>query len=316
MKSTPKILISLVNWYKYDDTINCVKSIWGQDYRNFEISIVDNNSPNNSYEKLKEELPEIRIIKSAENNGYAAGHKINVDYALTNEFDAIWILNSDLVVKPQSLKELVKAWSLNGNHLYGSVTLSQENPDIVDFGGGITPITGKEEFEYNLYKNVAYKDLPNDEIREVQTVEGSSIFIPLDVIIRFGFMMTDFFMYAEETDYCYRLRKSGVKTFIVKKSVVKHDNAGSFKTIKDISWIISYYRRRNFMRFMKEHYGWSNKKILNLKDNWFARLKFKLKCFLLPGFKKQNLHSYWQMKASVHAVKNIKNKTLDPIKYI
>ncbi|MDD2636963.1 MAG: glycosyltransferase family 2 protein [Bacteroidales bacterium] len=317
MKTNPKILISLVNWLKYEDTINCVKSIYELEYTSFEIAIVDNDSPNDSYKKLTEALPDIRIIKSEENNGYAAGHKINVDYAIQNNFDAIWILNSDVKLRKNTLPELISAWLQNGDHLYGSVTLSEENPDIVDFGGGLHPDNCKHKLSYNIYKGENYSDLPKPNIREVQSLEGSSIFIPLEVITKYGFMKTDFFMYGEETDYCLRLRKNGIISYLAKNSIIKHENASSFKTTdKDIKWLISYYRRRNFMRIMKSHFMWSDSEIMNESGHLINRIKFILKYYFFTNFRQQNKVSYYLLKGSKHAVKQINGKVFKPEDYL
>jgi GT2 family glycosyltransferase len=312
----PKILISLVNWYRYQDTIACIRSLKKLDYPNFTVSIVDNDSPNDSFEKLNKMFPELHIVKALKNDGYAAGHKINVEYAKAIGVQAVWILNSDLEVRPEALSELVNAWNTNGRNIYGSITLSSENPDIVDFGGGINPKENTRELVYNQYRGVLYSELPAEEIREVQTVEGSSIFIPMYILTEFGFMKRDFFMYAEETDYCYRLRMKGIKSFVVKKSIVVHKHGASFQSeTKDLSWIAAYYRRRNFMRFLIEHYGWTKKEILNKNYTTSERLKFKLKC-LNPKFKKANWKAYWLLKGTEHAVNGITGKTIDPKLYL
>ncbi|MDD3687273.1 MAG: glycosyltransferase family 2 protein [Bacteroidales bacterium] len=315
MNPSPKILISLVNWYKYDDTINCVRSIGELDYLNYEIVIVDNDSPNDSFTKLKEVLPSLHITKSLENNGYAAGHKINVDYAIKNNFDAIWILNSDVKLRKNTLSELVKAWQEKGNHLFGSVTLSQENPDIVDFGGGIDPTENSKEYIYNNFKGVSYESLPQPNIRSVQAVEGSSLFIPKDIIIKHGFMRLDFFMYAEECDYAHHLRKFRVNTYIVNSSVIIHNSASSFKLKTDIAWISEYYRTRNAMYFAKEYYHWSDEKIKSLKNiiKHYNLVYFFLKT--LP-YKGKYRKLYWRLRGSRHALKGITGKFLDPNKYV
>lgn len=315
MKTNPKILISLVNWLKYEDTINCVKSIYEFEYTSFEIAIVDNNSPNDSYKNLTEALPDIRIINSKENNGYAAGHKINVDYAIENNFDAIWILNSDVKLRKNTLPELISAWQQNGDHLYGSVTLSEENPDIVDFGGGKNPNDNPTEYLYNQYKNQPYKNLPKQNCREVQSIEGSSFFIPLEIIKKHGFMNLDYFMYAEECDYSHRLRKLGVMSFIVSSSIILHNSASSFKLQNDISWIMDYYRTRNAMRFAMNHYNWSKEKVKSLKHT-IKNPDIKYYFLSILPYKGKYKNLYWRLRGSRDALNRIYGRTIDPNNYV
>ena len=316
MKNSKKILISIVNWFKFEDTISCVNGLNKHlSYSNYKIRIIDNNSPNSSVKKLKSCLINTDIISSKDNLGYAAGHQINVDFAIKNNFDAIWILNSDLEIQKLSLTHLINAWNVEGNHIFGSVSLKSKNPNIVDFGGGFSP-TESKGFSYNIYKNTSFEELPQEEIREVQSVEGSSILIPIGIIKKHGFMRKDFFMYGEETDYCFRLRKNGIKSFIVKSSTVIHYNSGSFKNLEDLNWILSYYRRRNFMLFMADHFGWERKQILNANDNTFSRTRFKLKYMFFKKFRDKNKILFWELKGSEHAAKGIRGKTIDPNKFL
>lgn len=316
IERTGKILISLVNWCRYDDTIRCVKELQeflGNDVR---ISIVDNASPNDSVEQLLNALTDVRIVKSEENLGYAAGHLLNVEYAFNNNYDAIWIINSDITVRQGTLSALIQAWKNNGDNLYGSITLSSEEPDIVDYGGCMPTDIDSTEFIYNRFKDAFYSQLPDDPVREVQSLEGSSIFIPLHIIRKYGFMKTDFFMYAEENDYCFRMRKNGVKSYVVRDSVIVHNSSSSFKLDVDISWIMSYYRRRNFLRFMHEHYGWSKFRMLNNSDKLFSRIKFLCQYVLKKSFRQKHLKDYWLLKAVYHSVWGKTGRTINPNDYL
>lgn len=316
MAKSPKILISLLNWCNYQDTINCVYSLLKLDYPNFEISIVDNASPNDSEIRLRNEFSNLKIIKSEENLGFAGGHKLNLEINQGNDFHAMWILNNDLIVSENALSELIKAWKNSGDQIYGSVSLNADNPEIVDFGGGVNPAAARNEFIYNQYKGVPYKDLPPERTREVQTVEGSSFLLPLSIVAQHGFLATDFFMYAEETDYCYRLRKEGVKTYLVRDSLVLHKNEGSFKYAGNLNWIKAYYRRRNFMRFMMDHFNWTPKQVLNRYYSKYECHLFRLKWMISKSFRERNFEAYWYLKGTIDAANGIKGRTIDPNNYV
>ena len=89
MNKFPSVLIVVLNWMKYEDTINCVISLQQLEYSNFTIFVVDNASENESFQVLKEEFPTEIVVQSNENNGYAAGNKIGSDYALAHGFDLV-----------------------------------------------------------------------------------------------------------------------------------------------------------------------------------------------------------------------------------
>ena len=312
----PKVLISVLNWQYYEATISCVHSVLKTDYKNFEIVIIDNDSPNDSFVKLKNAFPELMVIKSTENNGYAAGHSISLEIARQKNADLFWILNNDLLVEENSLSTLVEAFHKNKNGIYGSVTLKSKNPDIVDFAGGESPQMKSSVLSYNIYQGYKSEDLPEIPVREVQSVEGSSMLVPMEIIRKYGFMNTDFFMYGEETDYCLRLKKLGISSFVVRNSRVLHEGAGSFHDADSLSVVPAYYRRRNFFRIMKEHYHWSTWKCLNQPESIIRKMKFLIKCQGVRDFKNKNLPDYYRLIGSIDGAINRKSRRLNPENFI
>jgi GT2 family glycosyltransferase len=312
----PKVLISVLNWQDYESTSNCVHSVLNSSYKNFEIVIIDNNSPNESFFKLKAAFPELKIIKSFENNGYAAGHSLAVEIAIHNNADLLWILNNDLLVEENALSVLVDGYCESPIGIFGSVTLKSKNPDVVDFAGGESSKSNLDIFSYNIYHGYKWEDLPEVPVREVQSVEGSSMLIPMDIIKKYGFIKTDFFMYGEETDYCLFLRKKGIQSFVVRNSRVLHKGAGSFSHFNSLAVIPAYYRRRNFLRIMKEHYHWSVWKCLNHPESIIEKMKFLIKCWMKKDFKNKNQIDYYRLSGSIDGAFGRKNKRLNPENYI
>ena len=128
---TPLVYIILLNYNNYQDTIECFESLNYITYQNYNIVIVDNNSPNNSminllkymeekeqkyiYYKSKEEALSsttnnsfITLIQSRHNGGYGYGNNIGIKYALNNKADYVLILNNDTIVDKHFLGPLVE----------------------------------------------------------------------------------------------------------------------------------------------------------------------------------------------------------------
>lgn len=297
----PIVLISVLNYNNFESTKNCIYSILKSNYKNFEILIIDNKSLDDSFTQLKKEFKEINCIQSSLNGGYAAGHKMSVNYALKNNFDFIWILNNDLTVRKDALKEMLNAYKRYGLGLYGSITLKSENPDIVNFGGGLT---------YDIRQPLSYNDFEDFTLekynstvgeRKVQCIEGSSFLIPIEIIKKYGFMEEDFFMYGEETDYCYKLNKKGINSFLITSSIVIHSGEESFFN----SPIVRYYTRRNGLYFEKTHYNISIISNIQKRSGIFNVIKFFVK-FLFNQSKKDSL--YYINLANIHALFNVKGK--------
>ena len=310
----PFVVISLLNWMNYEDTIQCIQSIEGLTYTNFEIVLCDNASPNNSYELLKERFPHLYIHQTKANNGFAAGHFANYQVAKEKQADLFWILNSDLELDSNSLTQLIKVYHENGNQIYGSVSLNPNDAEIVDFGGAVYSSDSDIKLTYNNWKNKLYKELlvQYPHFYEVESVEGSSMMIPMEIIEKFGFMKLDFFMYGEETDYCYRMRKRSVKSLIVTTSFVKHHNEGSTQQFPNLKIIPFYYRRRNAIRFFMEHFGMTKWEALSYNNGVYINLKTILKGL----FSKNKEFGYFYALACFHAFLGKKGKSIQPEKLI
>ncbi len=307
-----QILVSILNWNNAPDTIACINSLREvSDTSFFDICIVDNASIDDSFNLIKEKTNERFYIQSKQNNGYAAGHSLSLEIALKEKYQYFWILNNDLVVKKDTLINLLKEVEKFPNSIFGSVTLKSENPDIIGFGGGLSDEISKP-LDYNAFENTLLLEYQNKySTHSVQSLEGSSLLIPLAVINKYGFMSLDFFMYGEETDYCYRLAKVGVKSLIVPTSVVLHKNEGSTNQYPNLKYIIAYYRRRNFLRFSIDHTGRTRWSAFNVQDGVVNNCKSIVKGLLF----KKNIDYYYAL-ASIHAGLGIKGKVVSPDKIL
>ena len=154
---SPKVYIVLVNYRKWEDCRDCLQSVLQSTYVNYAVFVVDNNSGNNSLQHLikwyeiKTELepqtpaqgssyvllnrtqlcerfdlatvPKVVFIQNDENAGFAAGN--NVVLNILYDTDAyFWLLNPDMVIQREALRELVQySTQLPDNSIVGSVIL-------------------------------------------------------------------------------------------------------------------------------------------------------------------------------------------------
>ena len=317
IQDTPSVLIIVLNWMKYEDTINCVNSLLNLDYTHFKILIVDNNSLNNSVAELKNHFPDTLIIKSSENNGYAAGNKIGVDYAIQYNYNLVWILNNDCVARPDSLTELVNAYKRNSNAIFSNLTLMSENPDIIHYAGTYEIDEPLQPDKYPTYdklkgKRLAdYKDLLTEKPARIY---GHSMFIPVDIIKKHGFMDTQYFMFYEETDYALTLHKQGITSIFVPQAVVLHISTSSFRLSERMKFVGRYYGHRNKIYFDKR-FGFNDYKGALLKRGGTGGLlKFFLKHLLMLNAVKDE--NYYVNLGLLHGLLGIRGKVLQPEKLL
>lgn len=254
----PSVYISVLNWNGGLNIIKCLNSLMHLEYENAKILVVDNSSADESVQLIQTTFPDLDIISSHVNRGYAGGHQLALGRAISDNVELFWMVNNDLTVKPSALTELVTAYVRRGDCLYGSLTLKASDESRVSFGGGWEiGRDGKPDYtNYNRFSGQIYGDgFRHMEERVVADLSGSSFMIPMAVVKQHGFMDECFFLYGEETDYCLRLGKKGIPSVIVPSSVVIHDGKGTAKARPELVAVIEYYNKRNWLFLVKRHQG-------------------------------------------------------------
>ncbi|MEG2917980.1 MAG: glycosyltransferase family 2 protein [Clostridium sp.] len=222
-----KVSIILLNYCGVEDTLNCVESLEDIDYDNYEIIIVENASPDNSYELLQEALNKKShvLIKAPSNEGFAVGNNIGIKYAMANSSDYVLLLNNDTLVDKSFLKELVRCYEESENPgIIGSKILYESRREVIWYGGG--DVNLKRFYGYHYGEGEIDKGQYNIE-GTTNFITGCVMLIGREIIEKVGMLPTEYFMYFEDVDYCMNVRNHGYKLYYCPKSVVYHKVSGS-----------------------------------------------------------------------------------------
>lgn len=245
----PLIGIVLLNWNTAADTIACYRSLLSLQYQNRKIVIVDNGSDDDSVEQMRRELAGVEMIENAENTGYAAGNNVGVKKMLEEGCAAVWILNNDTEVDPESLTEMVKALDDPKVGLVGGIVYFYEDPTTGRTGresraiqfanGGIFWPTGK---------SINWRR-PKDDLKPYETtfIMGASMLVRKEVFDQIGLLPEEYFLNYEETDFCVRAHRAGWKLMIAPKTKVWHKFGASMGQFSNRYF---FYMHRNSAHFM------------------------------------------------------------------
>lgn len=197
-------------------TIDCLKSLERQDYKNFEIVLVDNASPNNEINKLEGFLKSYKInhllILNSKNWGYAEGNNIGIR---KSKGEIICLLNNDTECDFNFISECVKALLKRKDFgICCPKIVYYDYPDLIWYGGGkISPFLLLTAVHEGVRRKSDSKQY--NRIKETDYACGTCIFIKREVIKKIGLLDKTFFMYYEETDWNYRARKSREKYKVI-----------------------------------------------------------------------------------------------------
>lgn len=316
----PKVLISILNWNVPESTVRTVESVLLSAYSNYKILLLDNNSTDNSVSVLMASFPNIELIKTKRNLGYAGAHKIAAKIAVKENYDLLWILNNDVEVLIDSLGELVNAYVRHGESLFGSVSLEPDRV-TVGAGGGLEMIdenTENEKLGDNIFRGKKIDEVEMKE-RQVSGVPGSSFLVPVSIIKKYGFIKTSFFLYAEELEYCYRLRvEFNVKSIIVPTSKIIHSGSESFNLSEKLKWIKVYYMVRNNNLVLKKYFkNYDNSPMKIRRLPYYCNFFFK-HFFITRKSEKDFKYwfDYYAELGNFHSFLKLKGKYLAPENFL
>jgi GT2 family glycosyltransferase len=246
MKDNPKVYIVILNYNSYEDTIECVKHCKNITYKNYDIIVVDNNSTDDSFNILSDKLNDIIILKSEINKGYAYGNNLAIKAALEKKAEYICILNSDVIVEEDFLEPLVNA--LQNDEKLGIVGPCVCQYDFKDriqaIGSSLNICLGLAR---SNYKGELYSNIKKGSI-SVDYVGGACLLFKSEILDKTGLIPENYFLFFEETEFCYKAKKKGYDCKCIVSSRVYHKGSATISRYKGLGYYLLHKNRIVFIR--------------------------------------------------------------------
>jgi GT2 family glycosyltransferase len=227
-----KVSIIILNYNTADLTLQAIASVIDQP--DTEIIVVDNASTDRSVQALKKLGNQITLIQNPKNIGFAAGNNSGISKA-KGEF--ILLLNSDTQVNPGAITALIQF--MERHDKVGIVTpkvvLADGGLDWASHRGAPTPINSLAYFAgleklwpttklFGQYHQ-GWKDLSKPH--QVDVVSMAALLMRREVVATVGLLDEQFFMYAEDIDYCVRAKNKGWQVYYFPGATVIHYKGAS-----------------------------------------------------------------------------------------
>jgi GT2 family glycosyltransferase len=223
------VSICIVNFNTKDDLDACIASLGrAVSSVSYEVIVVDNASIDGSPELVRTKYPWVKLIANKRNVGYATACNQAIRVSSGRY---IMLLNPDTILHEGAIDELVrfmdshkcvavagpKLLNLDGTIQYSCRTF----PTMLV---GLLRRTPLEKLfpSSKAVKRYLLSNHSHDEPMEVDWVSGAAMIVRREAIETVGLLDEGYFMYCEDVDWCWRMRKAGFKVFYVPTSVITH----------------------------------------------------------------------------------------------
>jgi len=228
-----------------------------------EVIVIDNASADGTAAMVRERFPGVQLIESPTNEGYASANDRGIAVARGRH---VLVLNNDVTVAPDTLAQMV-AYLDEHPRVGAAICALTATPDGAPqpctsryfptarrvLFENLLMFTGLEAF----FRRTAWTDrvlgYPADLTREhrVEQISGAFLFVRRAAIDQVGPMDPGYFLYLEETDWCYRLRRAGWEIAYTPRTRAVHLGSRSTRLLPDRAAIY----RRSMERYLGKHHG-------------------------------------------------------------
>jgi GT2 family glycosyltransferase len=251
--------IILLNWNSFEHTSNCIHSLKKCKGEAFDIIVVDNGSVDGSLQTLQHEFEDVIFLPNEKNLGFAEGNNRGFEYAIEKNYEYVMMLNNDVFVKPNFLVHLTNYMDVHPETgaIQPKIYFNNDRSKVWNGGSKYANFFG-----WTYSNNYMRKEgRIQQEINEVDWITGCALMVRTSILKEIGLLNKNFFIYYEDVDLSFRIKKAGYKLIFHPDSVIYHIAGMSHKFKKKgpegySNPIVHYLNFRNHLWLLRKWTKW------------------------------------------------------------
>ncbi len=242
-----EVIIIVLNYNGWQDTVSCLRSTQNIRYPH-KLLVIDNGSTDDSVEEIKKQCDmDVKVIATGMNLGYAGGNNVGIKYALENQYKYCCVLNNDTIIEEDFMEACIR-------HLNNNPGTAFVGPTILDYHSGRIQSTGG-----NIFINKGEVDCKNQgkkleevsEIIESDYLGGACMVFKSDLIEQIGYIPESYFLFFEETEWCWKALKKGFENICLGTNGILHKGSVSINKLEGLH---EYLMMRNQIAFIRRNH--------------------------------------------------------------
>lgn len=249
----PLLTVVIVNFNSFENTRQSIQSLleYPPDKARLNIIVVDNASSDNSVEQLKSIFPQVKIIANTENLGFSKA--VNQALRIGKDSDFFLLLNPDTAITENTLDEMLaflqthpEAGAVAPSLLLadGTIQISYgRSPSVATYITDNSFLHPLRIIFRRLIRKI-FSDREKEKIHqrrgeaiEVEWLMGACILFPAEIVEKIGGLDEQFFMYAEDADFCLRIRQLGKKIYYLPYVAIYHYHKGVSRKFLESTYV-------------------------------------------------------------------------------
>ena len=280
-----ELSIIIVNWNSVSYLRKCIESVFANTRGiDFEVIVVDNASYDGCGEMLATNFPAVKFIQSAHNLGFAGANNLGFSHS---SGDNLLFLNPDTEILGSALDVMLAALAAIPNA--GAVGCKLLNPDLTVQTSCIqrfpTVLNQLLDTDYLIrrFPQVSmfgvrplyfYRGTPEP----VEVISGACIMTKRHVFDAVHKFNTEYFMYAEDLDLCFKIRKAGFRSYYVGEASVIHFGGTSTAKVTHFNDVV---KRESVAMFLQKHSSKPASSLYRLSTLFVSILRLCIAAMLL-----------------------------------